>query len=61
MNTIYVALSKNGNVVSGVKGQYAFGDKGSLGRSMGQVFGRGSKEHYDILPIDVDKLKGGQE
>lgn len=58
MNIIYVAISKKtGNVVSGIKGQHAFGDKASLGRSMGQVFGKNSKARYDILEIDVDKVK----
>lgn len=68
MNIIYVAISKNGNVMSGAKGQYAFGDKGTLRKSVNYHYkweanrdGKHPSELYDILEIDVDKVKGGQE
>lgn len=69
MNIIYVAISKKtGGVMSGAKGQYAFGDKGSLGRSVGQNYayearkqGIKPKDMYDIHEIDVDKAIERQE
>jgi hypothetical protein len=61
-NTIYVAIDKvTKKAIGGVKGQYAFGDRASLGRSMGQVFGKGSKERYDIHEIDLNEVLNLQD
>lgn len=39
-NIIYVAISKKtGEIMSGVKGQYAFGDTASLNRSLANAYG----------------------
>lgn len=64
-NKIYVAISKEtGYVITGLKGQAAFSSTGGLNKSMAQRFryktvkeGKKAAEYYDILPIDVDKLK----
>lgn len=54
MNIIYVAVSnKTGKVISGLKGQYGFGSKASMAKSMGQVFGKGSKDKYYYIAVEI--------
>ncbi|PEZ47056.1 hypothetical protein CN367_11870 [Priestia megaterium] len=63
MSIIYVAISKDsGRVLSGQNGQYAFGDKGTLKKSVNYKYSWTAKqrglhpsETYDIHEIDVDK------
>lgn len=64
-NLIYIAIRKeNGQVMIGQKGQAAFTDKSSLGRSIGyayqyEVKRRGLKKAsdlYSVLEVDVNTL-----
>lgn len=58
---IYIAISnETGRVISGVKGQYAFGDKGSLNRSLAYSLeykarkaGVKARSFYRIYALDV--------
>lgn len=71
MTKIYIAISKEtGDVMSGAKGQYAFGDKATLGRSIGQAYGytaqkkgfSSTKELYDVFEVDVmDAINCGRK
>jgi len=63
-NTIYVAIRKDSQtVMSGQKGQYAFGDTGALNRSIAYSYkyearqkGVKASELYSVLAIDVSTL-----
>ncbi|MFR7272484.1 hypothetical protein ACLVL5_06290 [Streptococcus pneumoniae] len=57
MNIVYIAVSvETGSVISGLNGQYGFGSKASMARSMGQVFGKGSKEKYYYVAVEIPKI-----
>ena len=57
---IYVAINKEtGKIMSGAKGQYAFGDDSTLGRSVGQAYGKGAKEKYTIKTFNVTEILNG--
>lgn len=63
-NIIYIAVNKKtGKVMVGAKGQYAFGDVATLGRSVGQNYryeakqaGIKPKEMYSVHEIDVNMI-----
>lgn len=62
---MYVAISKeDGSVMSGAKGQHAFGDKRSLASSIGQSYTYTArrlsckpKDLYDIYEVDADDVR----
>jgi hypothetical protein len=68
-NVIYVAISKeSGNVLSGMKGQHAYGDINSLKKSMGQSLSYTAKRNgvkpmdlYSIHEVDLDMILPTEE
>ena len=60
-NTIFVAVNKETRkIIPGAKGQYAFDNEASLGRSLGQTLGwiagkegKKPKDLYDIMKFDL--------
>ncbi|MEH7464610.1 hypothetical protein V7166_21875 [Bacillus thuringiensis] len=57
MSKIYVAISKNsGNVMSGIKGQYAYGDTSTIFRSLGQAYTK-PKEFAEVFELTAEDIK----